>query len=377
MKKILYSLLALIIVLLFFLKPITIFFIEKALTKSLKREVAITSLEFYPLKLDATIQMKYFPQGIDVHAKYTGGLSLKPKSIGKFIITSTSLGGNVEIQYEHYIYNINVDSVDFVKLAQVLNDKKHIVQKGVVNGTIIYHKKTKIGSTDLKITKASLKFPDINQGIKNANDAINLNIIDLFSEHLVDIKKDNTITEVDHFQFDIDYIKKKIIVKDVALRTDSYRVSLVSKLDKKGEIDYFYIHLLDEDGCAVITQELQENIKKPKRTTSPALQTVVQATPKSFFSMGKRMIKYGSDYAGKQTGMSTQANQITSYIVNGSETMFKSTSNIMLKNNCEVIYNGKVKHPKNIKSKKLEKINPRQEIDIESSPTLYRERLLL
>ncbi|MDQ7059613.1 MAG: hypothetical protein Q9M43_00160 [Sulfurimonas sp.] len=369
MKKTIYFVLIILLFLLIFSKPLSIFFLEKSLTRSLKQEVEITSLEFYPLNLDAIIKMQHFPEGIFVHARYAGGLSLSPRSIGKFIITSSSLGGLVTIDYEHYIYHIKVDSLDFKKVAKVLADKKY-VQSGLVNGTIIYYKKKREGSTKLKVTEVVLTIPDIDQSIQGINDLLKLNAVNLFS-HNISLNSDtNETTLVDHFQFDIDYKKDKITTKDVALRTDSYRISISSKLDKRGNIDYFFINLLDKNGCALVKQKLSGNVReKPERMTYPLVGNVVQTSPKSFFGMGQQMMQYGSDYAGKQTGMKSQTNQISSFMLKESDAMFENTSSMLLKD-CKVIYTGKVKYP-------LGQKKQMQETELENSPMLYRKELLL
>lgn len=385
MKKFLVFLIVLGTLLYFFLNPVAVHFLEKSLSHSMKSNVKISSLTLYPLKLDATIFYPTYPEGIKVHAKYAGGLSLKPRSIGKFIITSTSLGGLVTVDYEHYIYNVKVESADFKKIAKILNDQKNMVISGVVNGTIIYHRKPRTGSTDLKVTEVVLDIPDIDHTISSVTDALNLDVFHLFSRNVNKKKHTSDRTYVDHFQFNIDYKDHMITAKDVALRTDDYRISVVSNLHKQGDINYFYLHLLDKKACAAVTQKLTGNIRSPKRKTTTSIQTVtkvVEATPKSFFGMGRQMMQFGSRYAEKQTGFSGPNKKMTSYILKESDYVFRNASRMTLPTNCKVIYTGKVLHPtKNNTGKKStdRRATPQKnnQKDLKKEPTSYRQNILL
>ncbi len=341
--KLLYFFIFIGLLLFFFLKTTTIYFLEKSLTKSMKKNVEITSFSFYPLQLDAIITVENLPEGVIVHAEYAGGLSIKPKSIGKYIITSTSLGGFVHIDYEHYTYNIKVIDVDFKKLAIIFEDKK-IVKSGKVNGTMVYYKKPRTGSSNLKITEVVLNMPDIDKTLTNVNDALNFNLVHLFSVNVDKSKKLPKETKVDHFQFDITLRNDMITAKDVALRTKNYRISIVANLHKKGAIKYFYTYLLDKNGCSIVTQSFSGNIRDPERKTSTSVVNVVQSSPTSFFGMGQQMMRYGNKYS-EQAGFKSQSKQMSSYMIKESDYLFGNVSKIVLPQDCSVIYRGIVKHP--------------------------------
>ena len=349
----------------FFLNPLVVHFAQKAMKKSIKAEAKITSLILYPLELDATLYFPEIPEGIKVHAEYVAGPSIKPKSIGKIIITSTSLGGLVTIVYEYYRYNIDVKDVDLKKVALLLHDEKKMVLAGLVNGTMTYHKKKKTGSTDLIATEVVLDIPDIDNTVSSINDALDFNVVNLFSRNIGSKEKKQTPTEVEHVQFNIDYDNKLVTSKDIAIKTINYRIALDAKLYTKGNIDYFYIYLLDKNGCAIVTHELQGTLKGSKRKTSTAIKNVMKSSPKSMFSMGQQMMQYGSTYAERQTGFPGPSKQMTSYMLKESDYMFNNVSQIVLPNDCKRIYEGKVTHPE-YKKKELKK-----------DSTSYRQELLL
>lgn len=311
----------------------------------MKRDVEITSLNLYPLELDGIISVENFPGGVKVHAKYTGRPSLKPKSIGKINITSESLGGFVDIDYEFYIFDIKVHDVDFKKLAIILGDT-HVVKSGIVNGTMVYNKRPKIGDTDLKVTEVVLNIPDVDKTVTNVNDAINLNVFHLLSHNLNKKKKKfKPTTDVDHFQFDVEYHDGNFTAVDVALRTRDYRIAFLGQVHREGGIEAFNAYLIDKNGCSYVTQKFTGNIQEPEMKTSTAFVNVLRSTPKTMFGMGKQMMRYGTKYTAQQTNIINEDFQMTSYALRESDYLFNNVSKVVLPMDCKVIYDGKVEHP--------------------------------
>jgi hypothetical protein len=386
-KKILLAIFILLVLFVVFgLHPTAIHFGQKSLSKSLKSDVKITKLVLYPLEIDAMIYPKNYPEGIEANAKYIGGPSLKPKSIGKILITSESLGGLVNIIFEKNIYDVTVKDVDFKKLAKLLNDKKKVVQAGIVNGKILYHKKTREGKTDLKATEVVLDVDDIDQTITSINDALNLNFLTLLINNVdKNQKKKFDLTDVSHFQFDIFYKQERFISHDVALKTDKYRIALNGDIHKQGNINLLDMYLLDKNGCALVTQKFSGTLKEYDSDIYTSIVTakkVVDSTPKSFWSFGRDMMEYGSKYAAEQTGFKKQNEQMTSYVLKESDKYFNNASKIVMPSNCQVIYDGKVKHPngKNASKKREKKKTtaPAKKKKVEETePTHYRKEILL
>lgn len=349
-KIFVYFLILVITLLYFFLRPMTVFYLEKTLTKSLKKPVTITSVVFYPLSIDGIIDIETYPEGVKVHAKYVGGLSLKPRSIGKVIITSNSMGGLVTIDYEHHIYKGVVKDLDFEKVTQVLGDKKFI-KSGKVNGTFIYYKKKRFGTTDFIINDAVLNDVSIDKHISRANDAINLNILSLVSQGFEkNVHKDRhigTTTNIDYGTFNIIYEDHNISTDDVALRTKDYRIVLDAKIHKKGKIHHFNTFLIDKKGCAMIKQRYTGTVQRPKiQKTTPLYKHVVESAPTSMFGMGKEMMGFGQAMAAQQ-GMQKKDMEMATYMMRESGYIVDQGSKVIMPENCPVIYKGKVAHPSN------------------------------
>ncbi len=345
-KILVYLLLLIITFLYFFLKPLTTLYLEKTLTKSLKRTVKITSVVFYPLSIDGIISIDTFPEGVKVHAKYAGGLSLKPRSIGKIIITSNSMGGLVTIHYEHYTYRGVAKDLDFEKVAKVLGDKKFI-KSGKVNGTFLYYKKKKIGNTNFIISDSVLNDVTINKQVNRVNDALNLNMLNLISQGVDKAKKKSlgSSTDIDYGTFNISLKNNTITTDDVALRTKNYRIMLDANIHKKGKINYFNTYLLDNKGCAMVKQKYKGTIQRPKLyKTTPMYKHVVKAVPSSMFDMGKEMMNFGQALVAQQ-GFGQKNMKMGSYVLRESAYMLENGSKIVMPKDCPVIYKGLVKHP--------------------------------
>lgn len=347
-KIFVYFLVLVSIFLYFFSKPLTVMYLEKALTKSLKNRVEVTSVVFYPLAIDAIIHIKTFPEGVKVHAQHVGEISLKPRSLGKIIITSESMGGLVTIEYKDHIYNGVGKDVHFEKLAKVLGDKKFI-HSGTVNGTLFYYKKKRYGSTDLIITDAVLNDVTIDKHVSRVNDALSFNMLNLIQKGVDKGTNKNRYTggttPIDYGTFNITLKDKYVTTDDVALRTKDYRIMLDAKVHKKGPIEYFHTYLLDNKGCSMIKQRYDGTVQRPKlQKTTPMFKHVAQSAPSSFFGIGKEMMGYGQAMA-EQQGFSKKDMEIGNYIMNESGFMIENGSKIVMPKDCPVIYNGYVKHP--------------------------------
>ncbi len=345
-KIFVYLLLLIITFLYFFLKPLTTIYLEKTLTKSLKRPVKITSVIFYPLNIDGIVSIDTFPEGVKVHAKYAGGLSLQPRSIGKIIITSNSMGGLVSINYENYTYHGVAKDLDFEKVAKVLGDRKFI-KSGKVNGTFVYYKKKKVGNTNFIISDSILNDVTINKQVNRVNDALNLDMFSLISQGVDKAKKKSlgSSTNIDYGTFNISLKNNHITTDDVALRTKNYRIMLEAKIHKKGKINYFNTYLLDNKGCAMVKQKYKGTIQRPKLyKTTPMYKHIARIAPTSMFDMGQEMMGFGQAMAVQQ-GFSQKDMQMSNYMMKEGAYILKNGSKIVMPKECPVIYKGLVQHP--------------------------------
>ncbi|MDB2562925.1 hypothetical protein N9X61_04900 [Sulfurimonas sp.] len=287
------------------------------------QKVEITRLEFIPFNFDGKIVTKTFPQGVIVHGKY------KDK---RLYMTTTSLGGLVTVIYKNHIYRATVDSIELKKFVELLGKNKY-VQSGTINGTIFYHKRPRIGHTDLKVTDVVLEGLNLDKKLSTINDALQLNFARALSRTFFD-PNSSDITNIDHMQFNIALSHDHFLSTDFALRTENYRLSVGGHVHKRGQINYFDVNLLDKNGCAVVTQKLQGDIRKPKiKSTTTEVVNVAQSIPSSMFGVSINMMNNNSFMGAKK--MMTQA-----------DNYMKETSKIVMPLDCSVIYDGKVKHPK-------------------------------
>lgn len=334
-SKLIYIPIFVVVFVIFFFKPITIFILDGYLSHGLGQKVELKRLQFFPFEFDGVITTKTFPQGILVYGKY------KDK---RLYMTSTSLGGLVTIIYKDHRYRVSVDSVDLVTFVELLGNKKY-VKSGIINGSIYYDKRPRTGYTKLIVSDAVLQGLDLDKKLSTINDALKFDFARAMSRTFVD-SNSSEITNIDHMQFDITLRHDYITSNDFALRTENYRLSVGANVHKKGKIDYFDVNLLDKKGCAVITQTLEGDIRKPKvKNTTTAVINIARSAPSSMFSMGVEMM----NYANKQN-MVREKNMLgTKQMMIQADHYLQETSQVIMPMDCSVIYNGEVKHPESKK----------------------------
>mgnify|MGYP006971737079 FL=1 len=330
-SKIIYIPILVITALFLFFKPVTVFILDSYLSHGLNQKVEITRLQFIPFDFDGVITTKTFPQGVIVHGKY------KDK---RLFLTTTSLGGLITMVYKNHIYRATVESVDLTTFVELLGNKKY-VKAGKINGTVFYHKRPRIGHTDLKVSDAVLQGLDLDEKLSTINDALQLDFFSVFSRTFRD-SNSSGITKIDHMQFDIALSHDHFLSTDFALRTENYRLSIGAHVHKKGQINYFDVNLLDKNGCAVVTQKLEGDIRKPKvKSTTTEVVNVAQSIPSSMFGIGRQILGYNmmpqKDFMG------------TKKMIAEADHFMQETSKVVMPLDCSVVYDGKVKHPQNSK----------------------------
>ena len=330
-RKAIYVLVFLILFFSFLFKPFTIFVLDGYLSHALGQKVTLKRLQFIPFEFDGVITTKTFPQGVFVNGVYRD----------KYLyMTSTSLGGLVTIVYKDHRYKATVDSIDLKTFVEFIGSKKYI-ESGVINGTLYYDKRPRSGYTKLKVSDAVLHNLNLDKKLATINDALTFDFGNVISRTLFDSNSTDK-TYIDHMQFNILYRKNHISTSDIALRTENYRLSIGANVHKKGQIDYFDINLLDKNGCAVVTQTLEGDVRRPRvKNTTTELVNIARTVPSSMFGMGVKMMSYanqqnvieGENFMGSKQMMSEANNYM------------QETSKIVMPIDCSVVYNGEVKHP--------------------------------
>ncbi|MFT5662065.1 MAG: hypothetical protein ACI9TV_002713 [Sulfurimonas sp.] len=330
-SKITYIPILIVILIYFFFKPLIIVALDAYASHGLKQKVEFTKLDFFPFNFDGVITTKKFPQGVEVHGVYRDK---------RMYMTSSSLGGLITIIYKDHRYQISVDSVDLKTFVELLGSKKY-VQSGVINGTAYYDKRPRSGFTKLKVSDAVLHGLDLDKQLATINDALHLDFANVISRAFID-NNTSGITKIDHLQFNVTLRHDNITSTDFALRTENYRLSIGANVHKKGPIEYFDVNLLDENGCAVITQLLVGDIRKPKvKETTTELVNIARSVPSSMFGMGTQIMKY----ANKQNFIQDKNMMGTKQMMLEADHYMQETSEIIMPLDCSVVYNGMVKHP--------------------------------
>ncbi|WP_294961808.1 hypothetical protein [Sulfurimonas sp.] len=308
-------------------------------------------IDINELYLYRVIMANNFHGPLKISANYTNTLN----------IISNSLGGELKAELNKSNLNINIKDVDAKKVA-FLVAQGDILDRGILNGTANYNIKTQTAKTDISLSSAILNGVNIDEEISTFNDAMGLNIINM-SESLISsfYAKNNNKTEIQQLEFDISLKNKIIKLDDVALRTQKFLLAALGNIKDNGNINSLDISIVDKNGCAIITQALKGNIKNPQTTqTTSTLVDIVQRVPESIFTTGKKAIDFSTEliddiasFGAKNIFRNNEKVSITSDIVSGGFSIMNQTSNIIMPQGCSIIYNGKVKHPKNlIKDKK-------------------------
>jgi len=328
-----------IIFLFFFFKPITVYILEAYVSKGLKAPVEFTSMQFFPFKFKGIIHVKTFPEGIKVDGKY------RDKMI---VMTSRSFGGLVTVIYKHLLYTGSLKNIDAVKFSEFLGNKKYI-QSGYIDGTFRYSKRSRSGETDLKARDIVLYGLDLDKKLSTINEALQFDFQKLMERAFHEKDKNTTaVTHIDHLQFNTKIYYKDVLSTDIALRTQNYRLAIDGNVSKKGPINYFKVSMVDENGCAVISQTLQGDIRKPKvkKTSTEVVHIASQTTPSSILGMGLQMINYSKNFGPTQGIMKNANMQITEDMILQADHFIQDTSKIVMPNDCNIVYVGRVEHPK-------------------------------
>lgn len=308
-KKLLYIIL--LIFFLVFFKIFLILYLESYLSKTLQQVIELEDVTLLPLKMK-----------------------------------TTSLGGVTNLHYEDDNFILTLKDVSlssFEKINKTQTRKKMIIHSGKVNGTLTYNPYTETTSSKLVAHNVVINGINLDQKLRFYNDVLGFNIVSLFRNFLKNIDTSNKTTRISQFQFNMSMHEKFITLRDVAFNSKNFRIVLYGKVHTEGYIDNFSAHLVDKNGCSIISQELVGNITDPKIRKTKTIKKIVKTVPVSLFNTGMKVANF-TKYT-LQSVMPKNEYHISNQFLSKSDIMFQRTSKIVMPKECKVIYTGKVAHP--------------------------------
>jgi hypothetical protein len=277
-------------------------------------------------------------------------------------IKTNSLGGELKFVLNKKIASLNLESVDATKVAKLV-EQEGILSSGIIDGNATYDIKEKTAKTDIALTSAVLNGINIDEKISNVNNAMGLNVLSMSKSIFSSFSDVNqSHTNINHLQLNATLKDKNIKLDDVAFRTDKFLIAAIGDFEQNGDINSLDVSIVDKQGCSIITQALSGNIKDPKAAeTTSTIVNIVERVPTSILKTGRKILNFGTETIddvasfGVNQVFRTDANiSITSDVISESSSLIESTSdfirpNIIMPKGCNVIYDGKVIHPKNLK----------------------------
>jgi hypothetical protein len=281
----------------------------------------------------------------------------KPYRI-KAVLKNKDNKGRVYVNTKNSTLHVELKDIDVTNIDNFI-DKNNLFDKGLVNGKIVYEIKSQDAITNIVLSDAVLNGIDIDKQLSNLEDALGLNVVNIGKNLINNYKQTRKETYIEHLQLNTKIKNKVVYLEDVAASTKKFRIAAFGDIKTNGEINELEVSILDTHGCALITQDLQGTIQNPKaKSTSTAIVGVASAIPSALLSTGKKIINFGAktidgvaSYAVDKTKMSDEKITITSRMVTKSGALLKNTSDIVLPNECKVVYDGLVKHPIQIEQK--------------------------
>ncbi|WP_373000188.1 hypothetical protein [Sulfurimonas sp.] len=281
-------------------------------------------------------------------------------------ITTNSLGGEAKLTLEKSILSIGLKHLDITKVAHLINENDIFIC-GDLNGAASYNIKEKSAKSDISLKNSVIIGINIDEKISTVNDLMGLNVLSMSKSifsNFTDANKSQT--NINHLQLNTSLKDKNVKLDDVAFRTDKFLIAAIGDFKQNGDINSLDVSIVDRQGCAIITQALSGNIKDPKAAkTTSTLVNIVERVPTSILKTGRKILNFSTETIddvasfGVNQVFRTDANiSITSDVVSESSSLIESTSNILRPNiimpkGCNVIYDGKVIHPKNLNKESI------------------------
>jgi len=287
-----------------------------------------------------------------------GALKVRGKYDKNLLITTSSLGGKLEIEVERDALFVTLRALELQKIDNMLN-KDTLFSKGSLSGNISYHIPTKSASSYITVSDAVLNGIDIDAKLSKLENTLGLNVIDLGREALKTFEYSKQRTTIQKAQINLSLNERIVTFDDVALATKKFRIAALGSMYDNGDIIHLSVNILDKQGCAILTQELSGNIRAPQVTNSSgALVDLVSHVPSALVNTGRKIIDFGTNsvdkvatFAINTAYISDKKISLTNDIAHGADTLITDTSTIVLPRGCRVVYRGKVKQPKAYKLK--------------------------
>jgi len=316
----------------------------------LSRGKNIYNLKTKTLKLQQQLILREKKQLIPIHL--TADIKLSKPYEAKAHIGKEKSIANMDLALNKTYLFVKFKKLKLVTIDNFI-DKNMLFDKGFINGDITYNLQTKTATSNVVVYDAILNGMDLDRSLKNLEDALGLNVVSLGRNMINNYEYTTQKTYIKQLQLNTYFDHGIITLDDVALSTNKFRIATFGNIKKDGTINKLTIDILDKNGCALISQDLSGNITNPKpKSTSTAIVGVATAIPSALLGTGKKIINFGAKtvdgvatYALEKSYIRNQEISFTSNIVNKSESILKSTSDIVLPNECKVVYDGKVKHP--------------------------------
>ena len=282
-----------------------------------------------------------------------GPLNVQARYKKKFELTTDSFGGNFHLSMQDKIISTHFTQLSLPKIMHLIG-KDFILDKGKVDGSAQYNLKNSSATTDIKITNTQLKGIDLDRNLLQLKNTMGLNILSLGKNALKNFRYSKLKTNISHLQCDVVLRDKQIHLQDLALKTKHFRLVALGDIYQDGKIKDLQIHIVDKKGCSFLCQDFQGNIKDPKlASTSSTALGILESTPNSILSTGKKIIDFGADTIDSTASFAIQTSRLSdrnisltkSTIDKGDFVLQETKSYIPLQSfqECKVVYDGKVK----------------------------------
>ncbi|WP_321778843.1 hypothetical protein [Sulfurimonas sp.] len=286
--------------------------------------------------------------------KLYNAMKIKGSYTDMLRISTNSLGGVAKFTLNDKLVNIELKNISVDKVALLL-DKNKLIEHGHIDATTSYNLLTKTAKSDISVNNILIKGIDIDKTLSTLNDALGLNVISISKSLISNIRNTHkSKTDIKQLQFNISLKDEIVNLDDVALKTNKFRIVALGELKDNGDINKLNISIVDKNGCAIITQGLNGNIKNPKTAkTTTTIVNIAQSIPSSILGTGRKILDFGTNTIdgvasfGVQKVLRTEKEiSLTSDVISKSSSLMSFTSNVILPKDCKVIYDGVIKHPK-------------------------------
>lgn len=286
-----------------------------------------------------------------------GALKIRASYSDSLHIESNSFGGELHMKLSKSYLLIDLKRLEARKLANLF-DKNSSVESGFIDGVTNYEIKKKRANTKIVLRDANISGIDIDRTLNGIDDLLGLNFINIsksFFSHY-NAKKELQ-TNISQLQLDLSLKDKNIKLDDIALRTDEYLIVAQGDFKDNGDINRLDISVVDKNGCAIATQAIEGTIANPSiAKTSSTLFNIVKSVPKSILKTANKMVNVGTgtidgilSYGWQKVFRSDSNISISTDAVSASRYVENFGYDMIMPSGCEVIYNGKVLHPANLK----------------------------